>query len=204
MEAMLAQEYGEETVPVEDGLRELLDRVGARSPPEERSWWVGGSASLWLRGLGPPPHDLDLGVTLPGAAALAEALAEYLIEPSGPTLDAEGRSRFGARSFLGTHRRGVRIEWAVADGRSPPEFAERVARQLQQLSWEGRSVLVPPIELSAIRAAGAFDAPAWDEFLSKLATVRLDLAVLEQGLDGSAVPPGRAGQLRELAGPAPP
>jgi hypothetical protein len=202
MQAMLAQAYGGEEVPVEAALRELLDRAGADPTPPEATWWVGGSASLWLRGLGPRPHDLDLGVTATGAAALAAQLEEYLIEPIGPTVEADGRSRLAARAFLGTHHQGIRVEWAVADDRSPPEFAERVARQARRLSWEGRSVLVAPIELSAVRAAAKLDTLAWDEFLPKLAAARLDLAVLEQGLDGAAVAPGRASQLRSLAGSA--
>jgi hypothetical protein len=200
MEGMMAQLYGHEEVPVEAALRELLDLIARPPNSGEGGWWVGGSTALWLRGLGPRPHDVDLGVNTAGAAALADALAEYLIEPSGPALEADGRSRLAARAFLGTHRRGVRIEWAVADARSPPEFAERVADQLDHVSWDGRSLPVPPIELSMLRAATKFDAPTWNELLTRLAPTRLDLAVLEPAMRGTAVPADRADQLRAHAG----
>ncbi|MCI4320190.1 MAG: hypothetical protein L3K23_08705 [Thermoplasmata archaeon] len=202
MQAMLAQRYANEEVPVEEALRDLLDRVGSSSGPEERPWWVGGSTSLWLRGLGPRPHDLDLGVTDAGAGTLGAALEEYLIEPLGPVVEADGRTRVGARAFLGTHRRGVCVEWAVADTRSPPEFRARVARQAGEFSWEGRSVPIAPLELSLAGAASRGDATTWDGLFARLGSARLDPGVLEQGLTEAGVVAQRADQLRSLAEPA--
>lgn len=198
MQAMLAQRYGHEEVPVREGLVELLDRVGGHPAREEPSWWVGGSTPLWLRGWGPPPNDLDLGVTEVGATNLGTSLEEYLIEPLGPAVDDEGHRRFGARAFLGTHRRGVRIEWAVADTRSPPEFAERIAGHVRFVSWEGRSVPVPPIEFSVVRAATKLDGASWDALLARCATEPWQRTVLEHALGGASVVAARVEQLRSM------
>ncbi|MCI4351667.1 MAG: hypothetical protein L3K15_09190 [Thermoplasmata archaeon] len=198
MEAMLAQSYAAAEVPVEDGLRELLQRVPAPASPREAMWWVGGSAAFWLRGFSARPHDLDLGVTPRGAVALGDALAEYLIEPSGPVLDAPGARHFGGRAFLGTHRRGTRVEWAVAGAGSSPKFAESVAGELDGVEWEGRAIPLTPIEFGLIRIANRLDATTWPNLLDWLRTQPLRHDRLAMLLDRESIPASRADDLRTL------
>src|SRR5439155_14992140 len=64
--------------PWEDALAELIRRS------DGVDWWLAGSAALAVRGLDVAPRDLDVIAGSAGAAALADALADVLVEPLAP------------------------------------------------------------------------------------------------------------------------
>jgi hypothetical protein len=119
-------------------LEEVVDRLrhtGVR-------WWLYGSGALAVRGVEIEPGDLDLAVD--DAYAVGEAMADLLVAPvtrtDGWVAEAGGRAFHGAL-----------IEWlsgAHPTGSVPPHEQEPAAgAHLESVSWHGRVVPVPRLEL---------------------------------------------------------
>lgn len=140
-EQMVRQAAGYEEVPWETALQALLDRLHGR----EIHWWLTGSAALAVRGLHITPRDLDLVVDDAGAAQLGEILVDRLIDPVTPVTD--WICRWWGRAFL-----HARIEWVGgvdprADEPFVTDFGPEAARRLEDVTWRGGILRVPPLEL---------------------------------------------------------
>ncbi len=142
-----------------NGEEVILQAAGARPCPWDRAlaaflekvdgcgvdWWLVGSASLAVQGLAVAPRDVDLAVQGEGAQVLAHLLLDHLVEPVQET---EGWiARWFGRAFL-----HARVEWiggvpASVDTPHPRPFGPAAARLLKTVSWQGRVLRVPPLEL---------------------------------------------------------
>lgn len=191
LEPMFEQRFGARPIAVEAGLAEVVDRVAAAAGPERIPWFVGGSTSTWLQGIGAPPRDIDLGTDLRGVSAVAEVLADYLIEPAGRTTWPPDRELFAARAYVGTLQSGIRVEWAAAlPGGSPPATADEWGWPAEEIrtvpiSWNGRTVPVARLEYSLVRAVGRRDSVRARAIADPLRAGTLDLSLLDQLLERS-------------------
>lgn len=138
---LLRQTARLEPAPWQGALRETvrrLDSVGVE-------WWLTGSAALAVRGIPVVPRDLDLVVSVEGAAAAATAFDDALIEPA---VAVEGWfCRWWGRAWL-----GARVEWVggvteAADTPLPTDFGLVAAASLNRIRWNGLNIFVPPLEL---------------------------------------------------------
>lgn len=80
-----------------------------------------------------------------GAVQLGDALADVLIEPAIPVTD--WICRWWGRAFL-----KARIEWVGGvehrvDEPFVTDFGPAAARRLEEVTWNGRILHVPPLEL---------------------------------------------------------
>ncbi len=135
---MLEQSARRRPIPWDAALAEFADRVqhtGLR-------WWLYGSGALAVRGLDIEPGDLDLAVD--DAHLAGAALSDILVEPVTSAVNWVADS--GGRAF-----HGALIEWlsgAHPTGRTPPHEQEpAAAAHLEQISWRGRIVPVPELQL---------------------------------------------------------
>lgn len=140
-EELFLQTAGLRPVPWQAALRELADCVEGSG----LDWWLVGSAALAVRGAPVEPRDLDLVLDAEGAARLGELLEDLLVEPvvatSGWIADAFGRAFAGAR-----------VEWvggvhAGVEQHGPCDFGPSAAARRERVVWEGRELLVPPLDL---------------------------------------------------------
>jgi hypothetical protein len=159
----LEQRYGALVPPVREALAEVAGRLHATFGGGGSGWFVGGSAGALLQGLDVAPRDIDLGTDHAGVERIAEALAEFLIEPPSRTSWPPRRPVYAARAFVGTLVNGVRVQWAVPDGAAgaPPPYTEwaRAAAEvpLETAQVGGHSVPVARLEFFVARQAARHD-----------------------------------------------
>jgi hypothetical protein len=142
LEEILEQTTGRLAAPWQEALAELaarLERTGV-------SWFVCGSAGLAARGIPVQPRDVDLVTS--DHAVVEAALSDALIEP--PSRDA-GRSWIA--EWFGRAWLGARVEWIAGvypevDSRPiPSEFGPTAASRLERSEWNGRALLLSPLDL---------------------------------------------------------
>lgn len=203
LDTMLRQVYGEATVDLDAGLRDLVDRLAAALDPDGIEWYLGGSTAVWLLGGSLQPRDIDLGTTRAGVDRVAELLQEYLVEPIAPTdWPGSGIVR-GARAFLGSFRAGVRVEWAVPiEPREPVPFEEwsgrpGVVRRLPA-TFQGRTVWVTRPEYALVRAAAAGRIDRVGPIASVVRECGVDAELLDALLERSELPVGQRNALRVM------
>lgn len=120
-------------------------------------WWLYGSAALAVRGIDVAPGDVDLAVD--DAQLAAEAMEPLLVLPV--TYMPRWVADWTAWSFA-----GAIVEWLQGchpTGSSPPHEQEpAIIDSLEEVSWEGRQVLIPPIssQLVVIEARGLMERAA--------------------------------------------
>ena len=141
---MLAQAARREPTPWEDGLALVVERAG------DLDWWLTGSAALALRAVDVAPRDLDLVASAADARALAERLADILVEPLGSSDDWVAQ-HFG-RAFG-----PARIEWVggvreSVDEPEPTDLGPYAAARLEAATWRGHTIRVPPLGLQLATA----------------------------------------------------
>src|SRR5262245_22125903 len=140
-EAMVLQAAHVQPVPWEQALGAFLALVEGQAI----DWWLGGSAALAARGIDIAPGDIDLIVDDAGAQRLGALLLEYLVEP---VLPVQGWfCNWWGRAFL-----GARVEWIGgpderADQPELGDFGPAAASRLEMISWQGRAIRVPPLDL---------------------------------------------------------
>jgi hypothetical protein len=142
LEEMLEQTTGRLAAPWQEALAELaarLERTGV-------SWFVCGSAALAARGIPVQPRDVDFVTS--DHAGVAAALSDALIEP--PSRDA---GRTWIAEWFGRAWLGARVEWIAGvypevDSRAlPSEFGPTAAERLEGIEWNGRALLLSPLDL---------------------------------------------------------
>lgn len=140
-EAMILQTAGEQSVPWEQALEQLLTHVG--SAPLD--WFVCGSTALAVRGIPVHPRDIDLAMSSAAARQFGDLLADDLIQPiedaSGWICEVFGRAFTSAR-----------IEWVggvfpAIDQPEPSDFGPIAAAQLETIAWRGHTLHIPPLKL---------------------------------------------------------
>ena len=139
--SLLRQRAGLEPIPWQDALAVTL----AALQPIQVSWHLVGSAALAVRGLDIVPGDIDLVTDAQGAHLMQQALRPHLIQPLVPT------PGWVAESFTRTFP-GACVEWvggvnASADAPEPTDFGSIAASHLEQVTWNGYSIRVPPLDL---------------------------------------------------------
>ena len=100
-------------------------------------WAVIGGVALAIRGVtaAAPTPDVDIITTPDGAKQLDDLLREWL---TSPTVDLPMFGWFG-RAFM-----GARVEWL---GNDTHQNAWRFDYPWEEYEWEGRTLLVPSLEL---------------------------------------------------------
>jgi hypothetical protein len=205
---MVAQAFEGTAPAVDAGVEEVVRRLSDASAREEFAWYIGGSTAAYLLGAEVTPRDLDLGTTRAGVDRIADALAEYLIEPIAPTDWPGGRIVRAARAFVGTFRDGLRVEWAVPiEPREPRAFEEwsgpGVAR-LTAAARGGRSIRVTRPEYALVRAVEKGQRSGGTAIARLLHRIGVDRPLLETLLERSRLAPEeRAALVRELESPTP-
>lgn len=103
-----------------DAHRDALSTICARLPLATVNWALTGSAGHRLQGVDVPVHDIDVQTDVDGAAAVAEALAGYVVEAPRPRTSPLIRSVFGRFAVAGVevelmggvcHRAGPDAPW---------------------------------------------------------------------------------------------
>jgi hypothetical protein len=129
--------------PWEDALTDFARRAAATR------WWLTGSAALAVRGLDVAPRDLDVIVEADEAAAVADSLADALVEPLAP---GGWLGRWWTRAFLGARVEVVGGVNPELDRPEPTDFGPLAAGRLELVGWRGLELRVPPLGLQ-LRAA---------------------------------------------------
>lgn len=175
--AALDQQAGTTDVPIAEGMRTLLDRLGTAP---ELVWFVGGDAAAWLHGVEGRPRSIVLGTDRPGVDGIAELLEEFLIEPAATTEWPDRPELYGARAFVGTLVRGVRVEWAAVPSGTLEWGLGGSSPRIRPVAWEGRSVRVAPLEFPAVRWARAAGRQEFGAAVARLLETGLDVALWEE------------------------
>jgi len=147
---LVRQKAGLRPVPWEEALLALGDAIDDRGI----DWWLTGSAALAVRGLPIAPRDLDLAVERAGAAEFEALLIDHVVEPPRPGFISDS---FG-RAFL-----HACVVWVAgvderADRPTVGDVGLTAASRLETVSWRGRRIRVPPLELQlAVNQARGLD-----------------------------------------------
>ena len=108
-------------------------------------WWLTGSGVLYVRGLAVKPHDLDVMTFKNEVEAIREVVSSYIVEPfhhvTGWVVKGFGVVNYNYRIDVAFEPE----EWV--DGNGPADFGPYAQAHLEPLSWQGETILVPPIEL---------------------------------------------------------
>ena len=123
-----------------------LEEAITRAEDAGVSFFLVGSAALAVHGADVAPGDVDLVVTDNDARLLGEVFADVLVEPVAPT--PNWISRCFGRAFLAD----CRVEWAGGidprvDDPRPPDFGPRALERSVEITWRGRNLRVPPLDL---------------------------------------------------------
>lgn len=140
-EAMFRQMAGLDPVPWEDALDAWISRASSNGI----RWWLTGSGATALRVDGINPHDLDIMIEPTQLDLVRKAFADVLIEPLTET-DGWFMHAFGV---LFLH---ARIDLAAApdptvDAPDPTDFGPYAADHLEEITWRGHPIRVPPLAL---------------------------------------------------------
>ena len=200
---MLEQQYGGAEIPVRAAVEEIATRLSAEFADAPEGWFLGGATAAWLQGAPSPPREIDLGTDRAGAARIARALAEYLIEPLAETTWREAGRLFGARAYVGTLRSGVRAQWGVPEagpGVRGPEFGSPLTEAATTaVVVGGRSVRVSRLEYALIGAARRRDRSAEAAIGARVAEQGVDGSLLTALIEGSGLPAPERERLRAIA-----
>jgi hypothetical protein len=138
IERMVLQSLRLVPVAWDVALAEFTDRASA----SRLQWWLYGSAALAVRGIDIEPRDVDIAVD--DAHLAADLLSDLVVEPVSRHDDWV--AEWTGRAFY-----GAIIEWLAGGrptGHVPPHEQEpSVVEFLEPVSWQGRSLLVPPLEI---------------------------------------------------------
>ena len=140
-EEMILQMAGVRPVPWDQALLGFFSILG----DEPVDWWLAGSGALAVRGLEIAPRDLDIITDDVGAQRLGVLLLDYLVEP---VQRSEGWiSNWFGRAFL-----HARLEWVggvhqSVDQPLATDFGAAAASRLETVSWHGKAIRVPPLDL---------------------------------------------------------
>jgi hypothetical protein len=136
---LVRQKAGLRPVPWQEALLALGDVIDDQGI----DWWLTGSAALAVRGLPIAPRDLDLAVERASAATFEALLIDHVVEPPRPGFISDS---FG-RAFL-----YACVDWVAgvderADRPLIGDVGLTAASRLETVSWRGRRIRVPPLEL---------------------------------------------------------
>jgi hypothetical protein len=203
---MLAQRYEGAPVPVATALEEVAARLAPAFAARPDGWFLGGTVAASLQGAAVAPREIDLGTDREGAATIATALSEYLIEPLADTTWPGPGAIFGARAYVGTLVAGVRVQWGVVPNGSPVGASdlgvvpERVATRSVRLGE--RAVRVSRPEYALVRAALAHDRATESAVTALLRSDGPEPGLLDRLLDSSALPAKEQARIRLAVRPS--
>ena len=138
------------TSALDAALEQLCDQLHAAGI----TWWLAGSAALYVQGFDVLPHDIDVLTSLTQLESLVPIVAPHVVEPFH---DSTG---WVVRGF-GVADMGYRVDFAFdpepwVDQKGPVDFGPFAATHTREITWHGRTICVPPLELHlpANRARG--------------------------------------------------
>ena len=204
LDRMLRQLAGESPIAIDDALLELIRRVAAPLSVESVPWYIAGSTSVRLLAGAGAPRDIDVGTTRAGVDRLGALLADYLVEPVGPTDWPVGRLVVGARAFVGSPRSGARVEWAVPLAPDEPQQWEEFAptagvTRTMPARFGTVELLVSRPEYALVRAAEKDRPASVTAALAAIRRVGLDGDLLDVLLGRSGLSEGGRASLRTRA-----
>lgn len=206
LDTMLRQAADLLPVALPEAIEELVRRIAGPLRVEGIGWYVGGSTAVWLAGGGGTPHDIDLGVAPAGVERLSVLLAEYLVEPVGPTDWGPGRPVLGGRAFVGHPRAGARVEWSVPrEGPATAGFEEfgpdpAQVRTVEAIAPGGGTVRLSRPEYTLVRAATRGRTLSVEAALAAMRALGPDLALLDALLGRSPLSAESRASVRARAG----
>lgn len=108
-------------------------------------WWLAGSAALYVRGIDVLPHDIDVMTCKTEIEKLRQAVGKHISEPFHHV------TNWVVKGFGVVYRR-YRIDYAFepeewVDGNGCVDFGPYAQSHLEEIKWNGRTILVPPLEL---------------------------------------------------------
>lgn len=140
-EEMFSQMSYTQTAHWEEALLDFADRVTGT----DIDWWLTGSCATCLRGVGIQPHDVDIMLHSQAIDKVNELLGDCIVEPI--------RSSEGwVVAYFGVAFLGARVDLAFdpadfVDDPEPADFGLYAAKNLEEVSWRGHVIKVPPLEL---------------------------------------------------------
>jgi len=159
-EEMLLQAARRRPVPWEAALELAFERAA------DLDWWLTGSSAAAVRGAEVAPRDVDLVLGLDSALVYAERSAGELVEPLAR--GGDWIAKIFGRAFA-----GARVEWiggfrSELDAEGPNEFGPATGARLDEISWRGRRLRIPPVDVQihVARQRGLEDRVAALEALS--------------------------------------
>lgn len=142
VDEVLDQASGRRIPPWEDA----LDAMAMRLATVRADWFLVGTGALAARGIEVVPHDLDIVVTDPTAAA--EAFRHVHIEPVSVNRPGTWIARYFGRAFLHS-----RIEWVsgvdpeIDTYASPNDYGPDAASRLETVRWRDHDLVLAPLDL---------------------------------------------------------
>lgn len=136
---------------------DALDAFARRADAAGLRWWLTGSVAACVRGVPLRPHDVDIMIDHDQVEPLTEAFADVIIEPLVDTAGWVTRD-FGVL-FLHARVDIASDPSPVLDDPEPVDCGPYARAHLEVVSFRGREILVPPLELqvAANRRRGRVD-----------------------------------------------
>ena len=145
---MLDQGHGVAPVDWEAGLAwiaDAADRAGA-------DWFVVGSAALAARGVDVAPGNVDIAMDEAGADRLAPHIGDGVMKP---VVDSGGWPVATRQANL-FHGCGISVIGGLLEQDHPTLWDEAARATLDTVTWRGRAVRVPTLDLHVWYARGMF------------------------------------------------
>ncbi|MGI6705577.1 MAG: nucleotidyltransferase domain-containing protein [Clostridia bacterium] len=128
-------------VPWQAALLKFIDCIEGH----DISWWLTGSCALCIRGINVQPHDVDIMLDSRDLEKVRDIFSQYIVEP---IVSSKG---WVVRCF-GVLFLEARIDLAFdpeefVDIPHPADFGPYAMKNLEEVKWMGKTVLIPPLDL---------------------------------------------------------
>lgn len=139
---ILGQRSGQQSVPADSGLLDLLDRVAGPLVQTGVPWRVDSGTAAALTGGAHQLRAIRIETTADGCFQLGELLSDFGLWPvQVPPAGRESARPYGA-AFLGTLVEGVLVLWSTPEVETGKDTASGTISS-RTLSWKGRMVPIP-------------------------------------------------------------
>lgn len=140
-EEMFAQQGYFKPVLWEDALLAFIEKVRGKNI----DWWLTGSCATCVRGINIEPHDVDIMLKSKDIEKIKDIFHDFIVEPiidsKGWVVDYFGVLFMNARIDLAFDPQ----EWVDSQGKA--DFGPYASNHLEEVSWKGNVIKVPPLEL---------------------------------------------------------
>lgn len=128
-------------IPWKDALLAFLEMTKGK----QINWWLTGSCAACIRGIPLNPHDVDIMIDSKDIDKINEVFEDYLIEP---IIETNGwlTKDFGV-IFLHSRIDIASDPQECLDEPEPVDCGPFAKKNLEEITWEGYSIKIPPINL---------------------------------------------------------